>query len=64
LFKNKFKEYELLAPVIVLILLCVFIGLINNNFFSFRNFIRIANGASIPLIHPNIPPVKRTNITP
>ena len=50
MFNNKFKEYELLAPIIVLILLCVFIGLINNNFFSFRNFVRIANGASIPLI--------------
>ena len=48
--RNKIKDYELLAPILVLILLCVLIGILNHNFFSFRNFIRIANGASIPLI--------------
>ena len=50
IFKNKIKDYELVAPILVLILLCVLIGILNHNFFSIRNFIRIANGASIPLI--------------
>lgn len=38
------------APVIVLILLCLLIGLINPNFLSGRNFVRIANSAAIPLV--------------
>ncbi|MDG2198446.1 MAG: ABC transporter permease, partial [SAR324 cluster bacterium] len=50
MLRNKIERYELLAPILVLILLCVIIGILNHNFFSIRNFTRIANGASIPLI--------------
>ncbi|MFO1352280.1 MAG: ABC transporter permease [Gammaproteobacteria bacterium] len=38
------------APVLVLIALCLLIGLVNPNFFSVRNLVRIANAAAIPLI--------------
>jgi ribose transport system permease protein len=38
------------APVLVLIALCILIGLINPNFLSARNLVRIANSAAIPLI--------------
>ena len=38
------------APLLVLVLLCLLIGLINPNFFSARNFARIANSATIPLV--------------
>lgn len=38
------------APVIVLVALCVVIGLINPNFFSFGNFVRISQAAMIPLV--------------
>jgi ribose transport system permease protein len=38
------------APLIVLVLLCVLIGLINPNFLTSRNFVRIANSAAIPLV--------------
>jgi ribose transport system permease protein len=38
------------APLLVLIALCIIIGLINPNFLSVRNMVRIANSAAIPLI--------------
>lgn len=38
------------GPVLVLILLCIFVGAINPNFFESRNFIRIATSATIPLL--------------
>ncbi|MEZ5666971.1 MAG: ABC transporter permease [Alphaproteobacteria bacterium] len=38
------------APVIVLVLLCLLIGLANDRFFSFGNLSRIADAASIPLV--------------
>jgi hypothetical protein len=38
------------APLLVLIALCILIGLINPNFLSLRNLVRIANSAAIPLI--------------
>ncbi len=38
------------APVIVLILLCAVIAVINPNFLSFGNFVRIAQAAMIPLV--------------
>ena len=38
------------APVIVLILLCVVIAVINPNFLTFGNFVRIAQAAMIPLV--------------
>lgn len=38
------------APVLVLVLLCVAIGLANDRFFSFGNMSRIADAASIPLV--------------
>jgi len=38
------------APVIVLILLCAVIALINPNFLSFGNFVRISQTAMIPLV--------------
>ncbi len=38
------------APVLVLIALCVAISLVNGRFVSLRNFARIADAASIPLV--------------
>jgi ribose transport system permease protein len=38
------------APLIVLVLLCIIIGLINPRFLDSRNLVRIANSASIPLV--------------
>ncbi|WP_291744531.1 ABC transporter permease [Bauldia sp.] len=38
------------APVIVLVLLCAVIAVINPNFLSFGNFVRIAQAAMIPLV--------------
>jgi ribose transport system permease protein len=38
------------APVIVLVLLCVIISIINPNFLSFGNFVRISQAAMIPLV--------------
>jgi len=38
------------APVIVLVLLCALIALINPNFLSFGNFVRISQTAMIPLV--------------
>jgi ribose transport system permease protein len=38
------------APVIVLILLCAIIAVINPNFMSFGNFVRISQAAMIPLV--------------
>jgi ribose transport system permease protein len=38
------------APVIVLVLLCVVIALINPNFLSFGNLVRISQTAMIPLV--------------
>ncbi|MEQ9692128.1 MAG: ABC transporter permease [Bauldia litoralis] len=38
------------APVIVLVALCIIIGLINPNFFSFGNFVRMSQTAMIPLV--------------
>src|SRR6185503_11529974 len=39
-----------LAPVIVLVVLCIILGLINPNFISVRNLARIATQSAIPLI--------------
>ena len=39
-----------LAPLLVLIVLCVILGLISPNFFSVRNLSRIAAASAIPLI--------------
>jgi hypothetical protein len=39
-----------LAPLLVLILLCVILGLINPNFFGVRNLSRIATQSAIPLV--------------
>jgi len=38
------------APVMVLILLCIVISIINPNFLSFGNFVRISQAAMIPLV--------------
>ena len=38
------------APVLVLILLCAIISVINPNFLSFGNFVRISQSAMIPLV--------------
>ena len=38
------------APVVVLALLCVIISVINPNFLSFGNFVRISQAAMIPLV--------------
>ncbi|MBX3567071.1 MAG: ABC transporter permease [Rhizobiaceae bacterium] len=38
------------APVVVLVLLCVIITIINPNFLSFSNFVRISQAAMIPLV--------------
>lgn len=38
------------APVIVLVLLCIIIAIINPNFLSFGNFVRISQSAMIPLV--------------
>lgn len=38
------------APVVVLVLLCVIIAIINPNFLSFSNFVRISQTAMIPLV--------------
>ena len=38
------------APVVVLVLLCVIISIINPNFLSFGNFVRISQAAMIPLV--------------
>ncbi len=38
------------APVIVLLLLCVLIAIVNPNFLSFGNFVRISQAAMIPLV--------------
>lgn len=38
------------APVIVLVLLCIIISVINPNFMSFGNFVRISQTAMIPLV--------------
>jgi len=38
------------APVVVLVLLCVIIGIINPNFLSFGNLVRISQAAMIPLV--------------
>ena len=38
------------APVLVLVLLCLAIGITNDRFFSFGNLSRIADAASIPLV--------------
>ena len=38
------------APVLVLILLCAIISVINPNFLSFDNFVRISQSAMIPLV--------------
>jgi ribose transport system permease protein len=38
------------APAIVLVLLCLIIAVINHNFLSFGNFVRISQDAAIPLV--------------
>jgi len=43
------------APVIVLLLLCVLIAIINPNFLSFGNFVRISQAAMIPLVLSSVP---------
>jgi ribose transport system permease protein len=44
------KHWRRWAPLAVLLVLCLLIGLINPNFFSLSNVIRILNTAAIPLI--------------
>lgn len=39
-----------LAPLIVLVVLCISLGLISPNFFSVNNFVRIASASSIPVV--------------
>ncbi len=46
-FRHRVGPY---APLLVLVALCVIIGLINPNFLSVRNLVRVANSAAIPLI--------------
>ena len=36
------------APVLVLVALCILVSLVNPNFLSARNLVRIANTAAIP----------------
>jgi ribose transport system permease protein len=38
------------APALVLVLLCLIIAVINHNFLSFGNFVRISQDAAIPLV--------------
>ena len=38
------------APVMVLVLLCLIIALINRNFLTFGNFVRMSQDAAIPLV--------------
>ena len=38
------------APAMVLVLLCLFIAAINHNFLTFGNFVRMSQGAAIPLV--------------
>ena len=38
------------APAMVLVLLCLIIAVINHNFLSFGNFVRISQDAAIPLV--------------
>ncbi len=44
------RRYAAWAPVVVLALLCVIVSLINPNFLSAGNFVRIAQAAMIPLV--------------
>jgi ribose transport system permease protein len=44
------RHVRSLAPVLVLLLLCLAIGMANSRFLSLDNFIRIANSSSVPLI--------------
>lgn len=49
--RSRWRQLALtLAPLIVLILLCVILGLINPNFFGVRNLSRIATQSAIPLV--------------
>src|SRR6266545_2100814 len=38
------------APVAVLIALCLMVSLFNGNFLTISNFLRLLNGAAIPLV--------------
>lgn len=44
------QRFAAWAPVVVLALLCVIVALINPNFLSPGNFVRIAQAAMIPLV--------------
>ncbi|MGI9500825.1 MAG: ABC transporter permease [Geminicoccaceae bacterium] len=44
------RRYRSLAPVLVLVLLCLVIASINGNFLSISNFIRLLSSAAIPLV--------------
>jgi len=43
-------RYRSLAPVLVLVLLCLIIASINGNFLSLSNFIRLFSSAAVPLV--------------
>jgi ribose transport system permease protein len=44
------RRLRLAAPLIVLVVLCLLIGVANPNFLSTGNFVRVATAASIPLV--------------
>jgi ribose transport system permease protein len=44
------RRFAASAPVVVLVLLCAIVALINRNFLSAGNFVRIAQTTSIPLV--------------
>jgi len=44
------RRLRLAAPLIVLVVLCLLLGLANPNFLSTGNFVRVASAASIPLV--------------
>lgn len=48
--RNRFARWRGLAPVGVLVLLCVVITVISPNFLSFSNLVRLLSGAAIPLV--------------
>lgn len=44
------ERYRSLAPVLVLVLLCLIIAAVNSNFLSLSNFIRLLSSAAIPFV--------------
>lgn len=46
---QSWARWRSLAPVAVLIGLCILISIANSNFLEWRNFVRIANSAAVPL---------------